>query len=389
MFNINSLKVFGIFLLVLFLNTTQKTNAQWTIMKSDADSLVTRGSDYIYDIKFDSARYCFNKVIEMYPEHPAGHFLDAMLEFWKISIFRNTTQYNETFLTKIDKVINLCDLLLDRNSSDLSALFFKGGALGYRARFYSNNTEWLKAAYDGKEAYNIMQRCLVKAPGNHDIMLGTGIYNYFADAIPEKYPLVKPLLTFMQSGDKKIGILQLKSSALYARYTEVEAKVTLMQLFYSFENNMNEALYYSKMLFDKYPNNPYFHRYVGRVYVRMGEWDSLEVTWRSLVNRSLDKWTGYDNHAAKEGCYYVGLALQRKGEYEKALKYLLKCDEIARASEKETSGFRTSALLKIGIIYDQQNNRKKAVEFYKKVLELKDIEGSHEKANNYLKNPYK
>ena len=31
----------------------------------------------------------------------------------------------------------------------------------------------------------------------------------------------------------------------------------------------------------------------------------------------------------------------------------------------------------------------KAIEYYKKVLSLKDIDGSHEKANNYIKNPYK
>lgn len=380
------------FLLLFFVITFtnyQKSHSQWAIMKSDADSLVTVGSNHIYNIKFDEARECFSKVIEMYPEHPAGYFLDAMVEYWKISIFRNTTAYNQTFLDKIDKVNTLCNSLLAKNESDLTALFFKGGALGYRARFYSNNQEWLSAAYDGKEAYDIMKKCLIKAPGNHDIMLGTGIYNYFADAIPEKYPLTKPLLSFLQSGDKKIGILQLKSSSLYAKYTRIEAMVTLMQLFYSFENNMNEAHFYANQLFSMYPNNPYFHRNLGRIYVRMGEWDSIENTWRSLVNRALDKWTGYDNNAAKEGCYYVGLALQRKGDFDKALKYLNKCVEIAVASEKEVTGFRTSALLKIGIIYDQVNNRKKAIEFYKKVLELKDIDGSHEKANAYIKTPYK
>lgn len=380
--------IFSILLLFVFLFQTNKSQAQWAIMKTDADSLVNLGTNYIYNIKFDEARECFSKVIKMYPNHPAGYFLDAMVEYWKISIFRNTNAYNQGFLDKIEIVNNLCDKLLKENESDIVALFFKGGALGYRARFYSNNQDWLKAAYDGKEAYDIMKLCLVKAPNNRDIMLGTGIYNYFAAAIPEKYPLTKPLLSFLQSGDKKIGILQLKSSALYAKYTNVEAMVTLMQLFYSFEENMNEALYYADKLFTKYPNNPYFHRYLGRIYVRMGQWDSTESVWRSLVIRSLDKRIGYDNNAAKEGCYYVGLALQRKSDFKGALKYLNKCVEIAEASEKEETGFRTSSLLKIGIIYDQMNNHSKAIEFYQKVLKLKDIDGSHQKAKSYITTPY-
>lgn len=372
----------------LFLLFTYQSKSQWAIMTHKTDSLVQIGSKHIYNIKFDEARVCFEKVIKLNPNHPAGYFLDAMVEYWKISIFRNTRAYDQIFLNKVEKVLTICDKILVENNTDITALFFKGGILGYRARFYSNSEQWLSATYDAKTAFDIMQQCLIKAPNNNDIMLGTGIYNYFAAAIPEKYPIAKPFMTFLPNGNKKIGILQLRSSALYAKYTPIEAKVTLMQVFYSFENDMNEALFYSKGLLDSFPNNPYFHRYVGRVYVRMSNWDSLENIWRNIVNRSLDKWTGYDNHAAKEGCYYVGLALQRKNEIEKSQKYLFKCVEIADATETEPSGFKSSALLKIGMNFDKLKNRKKAVEYYNRVLSIKDYDGSHEKARNFIKNAY-
>jgi len=103
-------------------------------------------------------------------------------------------------------------------------------------------------------------------------MLGTGIYNYFAEAIPEKFPVVKPLLLFLSSGDKKLGEMQLKASASKARYASIEAKVVLMQIYYSFEPNNHEAIQIARELHTRYPNNPYFKKYYARLLVRTGDY---------------------------------------------------------------------------------------------------------------------
>ena len=63
-------------------------------MKSDADSLVRVGIQYIYNVEFDRAHECFVKIINLYPEHPAGYFLDAMIDWWKITLFRDTKIYD-------------------------------------------------------------------------------------------------------------------------------------------------------------------------------------------------------------------------------------------------------------------------------------------------------
>jgi hypothetical protein len=95
----------------------------------------------------------------------------------------------------------------------------------------------MNAVKDANTAFDILIKCLKVAPSNTDIMLGTGIYNYFAAAIPEKYPIVKPLLLMLPSGDKKLGEMLLKAAAKKARYASIEAKVVLMQIYYSFEPN--------------------------------------------------------------------------------------------------------------------------------------------------------
>lgn len=380
----------SITLTILFISFSIAANAQWAIMKSDADSLVRRGADYIYNVEFDQARACFNKVIQLYPKDPAGYFLDAMIEWWRIVLYPNDTRYEKAFLDKIEKVVAICDAILDSNLADINALFFKGGALGYRGRFFAQKKNWVPAADNGQEAYSILMRCMKIAPGNHDIMLGTGIYNYFAQALTESYPILKPIMRFFPKGDKEIGILQLRAASNNARYASVEARVVLLQLLYQFERNYREALNVALELQEKYPNNSYFKKYAGRCYAALGDLANQETVWRDVLNNFIDKKPGYDNNAAREALYYVGAALMERRELEMALRYFYKCDEASRLLDRDgPSGFMVQTNMRIGKIFDLQGKRKYAVMQYEKVLKMKESGSSHDEARRYLNNPYR
>ena len=378
--------VFGIFILSNF-----QSYSQWSILNAEADSIVLKGMDYVYNLEFAQAEECFAAVQKKYPEHPAGYFLDAMMYWWKILIDKpNQSQYKKTFLDKIAKTISICDKLLEQNPANINALFFKAGAIGYRGRFYVEDENWINAVKDGNTAFDLLILCLKIAPNNHDVMLGTGIYNYFAAAIPEKYPIVKPMMLLLPSGDKKIGEMQLKAAAKNARYTKVEAKVVLMQLYYIFENRPSECLAVIEELHKNYPNNSYFKKYYARTLVRVGAWSIFEDVWREILVDCIAKKYGYGNELARESMYYIAMALQRKGEYEQALKYYYKCDEGSRSLDKKgSSGFMVMTNLNIGKIYDKQGKRELAVSQYKKVLNMNDYKGSHTEAQKYIEGAYK
>ncbi|MDT3740344.1 MAG: hypothetical protein RO257_12685 [Candidatus Kapabacteria bacterium] len=372
---------------LIFLFPVTGIFSQWVIMKQDADSLVREGTFYIYNVEFEKAENCFRQVKEMYPKHPVGYFLDAMVYWWKITLYRETSQFDKPFEDRIDKIISLCDDILDENENDLAALFFKAGALGYRGRHYAQKESWVKAASDGASAYNLMIKCQKLAPANHDIMLGTGLYNYFAVAIPEKFPVVKPLMTFFARGDKQLGIYQLRAASRKARYAAVEARVVLLQIYNSFEKDYDIAQTIAKELLDTYNNNPYFHRYYARLLVRRGEQGGYEEEWRKILIRCLDKKVGYDNITAREAMYYIGQSLMIKGENDAALKYLLKANE-GRIVDKEETGFTVNANIFIGNLYDRKKNRAEAKKYYSNVLKMKEFDNSHTKARRFLEKPY-
>jgi hypothetical protein len=376
------------FITICFLAFYGESNAQWPIMKPDADSMTHICLDYIYDMQFDKARECYVNIQYRYPEHPIGYFLDALVEWWNITLYRETEQYDNIFLMKIERVIDVCDLILAKNEADIVGLFFKGGAIGYKGRLYTLRNDYLKAATAGSKAQEILNTCLTIAEHNYDVMLGTGIYNYFTDVLRKDYPLLEPLLSFLQPGNKAIGLSQLRAAARNSVYSSVEAKVVLLQIYYQYENNIAEAMKIAKELHERYPNNPYFERYLGRCYVRMYEIDKWERLWKNVINSFARHKYGYDNYTAREALYYVGSALLYKGQYSNALKYFKKCIEASKLLDEVDSGFKIKAYIKSANIYDILNDRQTAVKLYNEILMMKDYDNSHNEARRFLAKPF-
>jgi tetratricopeptide (TPR) repeat protein len=133
-----------------------------------------------------------------------------------------------------------------------------------------------------------------------------------------------------------------------------------------------------------YPGNGYFHRYIARIYVKRGNWKMVEEEWRDILVMALDRKTGYNNLMAREACYYIGSALMRKGEYDLAIRYLEKVDEVSVYMDEDDSSYKSQAHLKMAQMYMAQGNEKEAIKQYREVLDTEDFANSHEKARKAL-----
>lgn len=375
--------------IAIWLLSAPLVQAQWVMMRADGDSLVQRGIEAVYNVEFEEAEATFNEVQRRYPQHPASYFMDAMIDWWRISLDKRHYTYDDLFRRKIDRVIAVCDSLLAIDPLDVVALFFKGGALGFRGRYYAVRGAYLDAVNDGKAGLDILQQCQKIAPSNHDIMLGTGLYNYFAVVMPEKYPLLKPAMMFLPRGDRTLGLLQLNAAAKQARYASIEAKAILISAYFTFERDAQKAYPFAHELATRFPRNPEFQRALGRCLVRLGRLDTMEVVWRNVLVNYMDKAFGYDEFAAREALYYIGLARMRARDYNLAIKYFQKSTEASKLVDEETSGFLVKAYLNMAKVYDTSGKRSTALKFYKYVLTLKDVDGSHAEAEQGLKVPQK
>jgi hypothetical protein len=378
------------FLIVLLVTFSQFSNAQWIINDKVSDSITVKGVNYIYNLEFESAEKEFNELIKREPGEPAGYFFYAMVDWWRMMLDYDNESYDAAFKSKLQKVIDVCDARLEKDEFDIVALFFKCGSIGFRGRLFSHRDSWLKAADDGRLAYPILMKAYKLAPNNYDILLGIGIYDYFADVIPDQYPILKPIMLFFPKGNKLRGIDELKVASEKAHYANTEASYFLLQVYLNYENNPYPALDVALKLYNKYPDNSVFHRYLGRTYVKLGKWVDVERTYYEIMNRVYNKKRGYTSLVEREAEYYLGLNNYYNNKYDEALKHFYKCDELSRDLDKQKiSGFMVMTNLKVGMIYDLQNKRNYAIDQYNKVLNMDKYENSRDQAEQYLKEPFR
>jgi len=373
-------------LLILFANSISQS--QW-IEDRLIDQRVQRGIDEIYNFEFDKADADITEVIKLCPDHPVGYFFRAMVQWERIISKFDDESQDKKLYNLLDVVVDICEKRLDENPEDVAAMFFKGGAVGFRGRLRANRGKWLGAINDGMVALPLVRKAYELEPNNYDVLLGIGIYNYYAAVIPSKYPFVKPAMIFFPNGDRKKGLEQLRQASLHAKYAQVEATYFLMQNYFTYEKDYTSALGLARKLHEKYPNNSMFYRYLGRCLVITGYLGEANDIFIDIINRYTQQQLGYDMYDAREAHYYIGKFEFLAGRFDGALKNLYTCDEISRKLDKEeSSGFMSLANLIIGMTYDAQGKRQDAVQQYKKVLAMNEYENSYQEAKRYLQQPY-
>jgi tetratricopeptide (TPR) repeat protein len=373
------------FLLLFIYSNTQ---SQW-LDDPILEQRLLRSIDKLYNYEFDGADSDFTEVIRSRPDHPVGYFFRAMVQWERIISNFDDESQDDKLYQMLDVVIEMCEKRLDEHPNDVAAMFFNGGAVGFRGRLRANRGKWLGAANDGMVALPLVRKAYELEPNNYDVLLGIGIYNYYASVVPERYPFVKPAMLFFPSGDRKKGLEQLRQASQKAKYAKVEAMYFLMQNYFVYEKDYANALELARKLHAKYPNNSMFHRYVGRCLVSTGYLGEAKDIFVDIEKRCSKKQLGYDTYDAREAYYYLGKFDFMAGRNDEALKYLYRSDELSRKLDKdEPSGFMSLGNLLIGMIYDIQGKRQDAMQQYKKVLAMKEYEDSHTESKKYLEKPY-
>jgi len=67
------------FIVIIFFLVTQ-------VYSQVTDEKIQSGINYIYHLKFDSARLVFVGFVKSEPQNPAGYFGLTLLEWWKVNL---------------------------------------------------------------------------------------------------------------------------------------------------------------------------------------------------------------------------------------------------------------------------------------------------------------
>ena len=187
-------------------------------------------------------------------------------------------------------------------------------------------------------------------------------------------------------GDKDLGIRQLEEVAEHAFYARVEAQYFLFRLYASEERKPYEALRITAYLHERYPNNPYFHRFFARQLYAVGRGAEAKDLSLNILRRIDENWTGYEANSGRYAAFFAGQYYEKFNQIAEAKKYYLRAVEFGEEAETEESGYHLYSLLHLGEISFMEGDAKLAKSYFDRVRKLaKRRHPAHKEARNFLR----
>ena len=300
---------------------------------------ITDAVDNMYNFKFHQAEVEFAWLKYKYPDHPLPYFLYGISAWWQMMPNLDAdTPLGDKFLAYMDTAIVKSKALLKADKSNVEASFFLAGAHGFKGRYHAEKKNWGKAAVAGKKALKYLKRIKGNESFSPEILFGEALFNYYSIWIRENYPMLRPILFFFPKGDKELGAQQMERVSRNAFYTRVEAIYFLMRIRVE-EKKTFEALRLAEYIHQKYPDNPYFHRFYARMLYTTGQYVKTQEVSGQILRRIAEGQEGYEEVCGRYASFYLGHIASKRNHPEEAQTHFEQVIEYAKKTVDQTSGY--------------------------------------------------
>lgn len=339
----------------------------------------------LYDLEFDEAEEIFAGVVSAEKYKPIGYFYLAMVSWSRLSIGFWTREVLQEYLDRIDLTIAVARKRIENQEADSFDYFYLGGALGFKGRFELTRHNWFSSYMLAYEGIGALRKCAKMDPSNVDVLLGLGIYDYYTAKLSGVLKFLTYLL--LHRGDREEGLRKLHTAADQALYSRSEAQSMLLHIYLFMEQeDFQKALPLARKLGNAYRNNPRYKFFEGVVHIRAGR----EEGYAEVLDFMLAK-------GAKQGTQRRAWAWISQALYLEASHHLFRSrperaraalDRILEENDPADDPAMTAwSVLKMGMSYDLEGNREKAVAAYRQVLAMENGAGAQFLAEKCLVDP--
>lgn len=351
---------------------------------------VTVGINGVYSLDFATAHESIQQVFSLYPDHPFGHFGNAMIAWARYEYEFETSddKQRQVFEKTLDDSIDGIKRWLKQNPQDPNAYMGVGALYGLRAMFAMRNRNWITSYFSGRKAIKNLEKALELDPTYYDAFFGLGIYQYYAGTLPNVIKILAKIVAIKGDPDKGVDFLNLSREK--ATFTSDSSKLILIDV----QNNRRNIKYYApekslqyiRELRQKFPKNPLMHYVEIICLFETGNYKEVLSGGKEFLSLiGSDKF--YKEIYISRAYTAIGTAYMAMGEWEQAK---VAFEEGQKALlHQEPSRWGVWNEYRLGQVYDALGRREKAKKQYKKVLSFKDKWGFDEIAQEGLKTPWK
>jgi len=326
--------------------------------------LVQKGVYFIYNVEEDSADVYIEKVEARLPKHPTVPMMRALKVLWANIPLVTVDSVFKVFSGHLRETIRLAAYLDGGRQTHPEAIFFEMAARGLLAEYFADDGHYMKALSEASKAYDLIKKGFDLSEEIPEFLLTTGVYNYFREKYPEKYPVYRPLLWFFRSGDVELGIQQINEATQKAVLTRVEAYVYMSYIYLRYEYQPQKAQSYLWELTKAYPNNLYIKAKLLESLTPKNDFVQAPVPVIKELSNS-DR-----PYYQMAGASFMGIYHEKvKGQPDKALNDYQKALRVGQEIPGHGTYYRTLAYLGLGRVYAKKGMKGQAEYNLRKVLE--------------------
>jgi hypothetical protein len=359
-----------------------------------------KGLDLMYNMEFSLAHKAFEKLQDDYPSEPAPHFLNALCNWWKLSIARDFTGFDRPFLNEIDSALHKAQKVSKVSEHRMEYAFMMFNALAFKARYYAMREQWVTAANTARKALPFLlegRKYLTKTSEFH---FAVGLYDYFAVYYPQKYPVTKPFMMFFPAGNKAHGIRLLQLATRTHNFSSNEARFFLMRILTDDEPDLAAALKIAQFLHTQYPNNTVYKLYLAKLLCRNAAYLQAKALLQAMefaheAGRKKAKGRVDQIHSLHtsqimlEVWYYMGIIQQVYHQNPTlALMYFNKSESLIPIISEKDDAVLADLMLQTGKCLELNGRRSLAIEYYKRAIKYAASDSKvHTEAGECIKKP--
>jgi hypothetical protein len=361
---------FFVALLFCVIACSSNVLAQYKLLHQDAEMsrAIRLGLHHVYNFEFDKAQPYFLEIKKKYPQHPAFAFSQALVLFTKNFPMKPGHPDYKLFESHVKECLEKAMTILEKDPKNADGLFCALSANSYQALMHSFSKDYLQAVNSARKAYGFIKQGFAIKKEYPDFYYSSGMFYYYAKQYPETHPMAKPLMVFFEDGNKEKGLNDLNISMLRGIYTKQESMMLLSYLYVKYENKPAKSLEYSEKFYYNYPQNPFaIARYIEGLILTQ-EYAKAEDLLPKLRQSSSDFFRVFAE--------VYGAILEEKFNKRKDLakQHYLIALQMCAALHHKTDDLQSFCYLGLGRIADAARDRKNAVLYYRKALDLAEYE---------------
>jgi tetratricopeptide (TPR) repeat protein len=345
----------SLFLITPLFAQTNPPNVDWNKVHTTTIEAI----NHLYNLRYQEAEQRCNEVITMAPGDPRGHFVKAMTYFYKYRLLQNKADFNR-FMQLTQNSISVCENALKSSPNDSKALFYLGGAYGYRGicRFF-NPEERMKtitqSLWDGKKGYDYLNDAVKADPNNADAQMGFGLFNCLIAQAPAA---IKPAINLAGfTTDRNLGLKQLENAAVNGIYTRPEARYWLSTFYQEMEETAPRALFHLKSLTTEFPQNSWYRIVSAQILMNTLRKPDEAIQQLQVAAQSPDKTIQSQTALLMGATYFYRL------KFTEANQYFQKCIQM----NADSGNIRNCVYLQ-GLMQELDGNHTQAMALYQRAL---------------------